>query len=185
MFIRAEQEETDRLGAMKVKSAIRRICKDCRLVRRKGRLYNVCKRNPRHKQRQGIHTNACTSSGNNTVAATTAAVATAPSSASAAASVPYTSKMGANVSRTAALYPTFGMRVCKSTAALGVNGVPTAFFSTITSAATKSSQGNLQRMMKSQARALNCAVVAKKVKNTPHAVQVARASMGLFCSTLL
>ena len=43
---------------MKVRSAVRRLCKSCRIVRRRGRVYVVCKRNPRHKQRQGIHTEA-------------------------------------------------------------------------------------------------------------------------------
>ena len=38
---------------MKVKSAVRKLCEACRIVRRKGRVYVVCKRNPRHKQRQG------------------------------------------------------------------------------------------------------------------------------------
>ncbi|MFW0870893.1 MAG: 50S ribosomal protein L36 [Patescibacteria group bacterium] len=41
---------------MKVKSSIKKICKDCKIVRRNGRLYNICS-NPqngqRHKQRQG------------------------------------------------------------------------------------------------------------------------------------
>ncbi|HLE49315.1 MAG TPA: 50S ribosomal protein L36 [Patescibacteria group bacterium] len=37
---------------MKVNSSIRKRCKDCKIVRRKGVLYVICK-NPRHKQRQG------------------------------------------------------------------------------------------------------------------------------------
>ncbi|MDP2650153.1 MAG: 50S ribosomal protein L36 [bacterium] len=37
---------------MKVKSSVKKICKDCKNVRRRGRLFVVCK-NPRHKQRQG------------------------------------------------------------------------------------------------------------------------------------
>ena len=41
---------------MTVKSAVRRICKDCQVVRRKGRIRVICKTNPRHKQRQGFHT---------------------------------------------------------------------------------------------------------------------------------
>ena len=43
---------------MKVRSAVRRLCNSCRIVRRRGRIYVVCKRNPRHKQRQGMHTDA-------------------------------------------------------------------------------------------------------------------------------
>ncbi|XP_061616261.1 large ribosomal subunit protein bL36m isoform X1 [Phyllopteryx taeniolatus] len=38
---------------MKTKSALRRRCKDCFFVRRRGRLFVFCKTNPRHKQRQG------------------------------------------------------------------------------------------------------------------------------------
>ncbi len=37
---------------MKVQASIRRRCEHCRVVKRKGRLYVICK-NPRHKQRQG------------------------------------------------------------------------------------------------------------------------------------
>jgi len=38
---------------MKVKSSVKKICKDCKIVRRKGYVYVVCKANPKHKQRQG------------------------------------------------------------------------------------------------------------------------------------
>ncbi|MAZ67689.1 50S ribosomal protein L36 [bacterium] len=37
---------------MKVRSSIKRQCKECKSVRRRGRLFVVCS-NPRHKQRQG------------------------------------------------------------------------------------------------------------------------------------
>ncbi|MBI4135700.1 50S ribosomal protein L36 [Candidatus Uhrbacteria bacterium] len=37
---------------MKVQSSIKPRCKDCKIIRRKRRLYVICK-NPRHKQRQG------------------------------------------------------------------------------------------------------------------------------------
>ncbi|MAZ44324.1 MAG: 50S ribosomal protein L36 [Legionellales bacterium] len=39
---------------MKVNASVKKICKDCRVIRRKrGRVvYIICK-NPRHKQRQG------------------------------------------------------------------------------------------------------------------------------------
>ncbi|HJN62770.1 MAG TPA: 50S ribosomal protein L36 [Candidatus Paceibacterota bacterium] len=37
---------------MKVKASVKRICKSCKTVRRKGRLHVICV-NPRHKQRQG------------------------------------------------------------------------------------------------------------------------------------
>ncbi|MBP9699967.1 50S ribosomal protein L36 [Candidatus Woesebacteria bacterium] len=37
---------------MKVKTSIRPRCKDCKMLKRHGKLFVVCK-NPRHKQRQG------------------------------------------------------------------------------------------------------------------------------------
>ena len=37
---------------MKVKSSVRRICENCKIVRRKGVVRVICS-NPRHKQRQG------------------------------------------------------------------------------------------------------------------------------------
>ncbi|KAG8442570.1 hypothetical protein GDO86_011384 [Hymenochirus boettgeri] len=38
---------------MKTKSALKKRCKDCFFVRRRGRLYIYCKSNGKHKQRQG------------------------------------------------------------------------------------------------------------------------------------
>ncbi|MBU0546611.1 MAG: 50S ribosomal protein L36 [Patescibacteria group bacterium] len=37
---------------MRVSSSIKKICKSCKIVRRKGRVYVICK-TPKHKQRQG------------------------------------------------------------------------------------------------------------------------------------
>lgn len=37
---------------MKVRASVKRICKNCKLIRREGVLRVVCT-NPRHKQRQG------------------------------------------------------------------------------------------------------------------------------------
>ncbi len=37
---------------MKVRPSVKRICKDCRIIRRRGVVRVICK-NPRHKQRQG------------------------------------------------------------------------------------------------------------------------------------
>lgn len=37
---------------MKVRASVRKICKDCRLIRRKRRVMVICT-NPKHKQRQG------------------------------------------------------------------------------------------------------------------------------------
>ncbi|MBN2094159.1 MAG: 50S ribosomal protein L36 [Candidatus Zambryskibacteria bacterium] len=38
---------------MKVKASVKKRCPKCKLVRRKGVLFVVCKSNPKHKQRQG------------------------------------------------------------------------------------------------------------------------------------
>ena len=37
---------------MKVKASVKKICVNCKLVRRNGRLHVICRANPRHKQRQ-------------------------------------------------------------------------------------------------------------------------------------
>ncbi|WWC67036.1 mitochondrial 54S ribosomal protein bL36m [Kwoniella pini CBS 10737] len=38
---------------MKVRSSVKRFCDGCSIVRRKGRIYVICSKNPKHKQRQG------------------------------------------------------------------------------------------------------------------------------------
>lgn len=38
---------------MKVRSAIKKRSEDCKIVKRKGKLYVINKKNPRYKQRQG------------------------------------------------------------------------------------------------------------------------------------
>ena len=38
---------------MKVRTSVKRRTKDCKIVRRKGRVYVINKKNPRLKQRQG------------------------------------------------------------------------------------------------------------------------------------
>lgn len=37
---------------MKVRASVKRLCKDCKIIRREGILRVICS-NPRHKQRQG------------------------------------------------------------------------------------------------------------------------------------
>lgn len=37
---------------MKVKASVKKICKNCRVIRREGRVWIICE-NPKHKQRQG------------------------------------------------------------------------------------------------------------------------------------
>ncbi|KAL2080079.1 hypothetical protein ACEWY4_023872 [Coilia grayii] len=44
---------TQPVAGMKTKTALKKRCKDCFFVRRRGRLYVYCKAHPRHKQRQG------------------------------------------------------------------------------------------------------------------------------------
>lgn len=39
--------------SFKVRSAVKKFCADCYIVRRKGRVYVYCKSNKKHKQRQG------------------------------------------------------------------------------------------------------------------------------------
>lgn len=39
-------------STMKVRSSVKRICENCKIVRRKGVVRIICS-NPRHKQRQG------------------------------------------------------------------------------------------------------------------------------------
>uniref|UniRef100_UPI00398EAB9E large ribosomal subunit protein bL36m n=1 Tax=Pristiophorus japonicus TaxID=55135 RepID=UPI00398EAB9E len=41
------------IAGMKTKTALKKRCKDCFFVRRRGHLYVYCKTHPRHKQRQG------------------------------------------------------------------------------------------------------------------------------------
>ncbi len=38
---------------MKVRPSVKKICKECKTVRRHGRIYVICKKTPKHKQRQG------------------------------------------------------------------------------------------------------------------------------------
>jgi large subunit ribosomal protein L36 len=38
---------------MKVRSSVKRVCENCKLVRRRGTVRVICKANPKHKQRQG------------------------------------------------------------------------------------------------------------------------------------
>jgi len=37
---------------MKVRSSVKKICDNCRVIRRKGRVMIICQ-HPKHKQRQG------------------------------------------------------------------------------------------------------------------------------------
>ena len=53
---------------MKVRTSIKRICEHCRIVRRRSKLYVICARDPKHKQRQGYHTScACCNNNDNII----------------------------------------------------------------------------------------------------------------------
>lgn len=43
---------------MKVRSSVKRLCEFCRVARRRGKLFIVCSKNPKHKQRQLLSTDA-------------------------------------------------------------------------------------------------------------------------------
>ncbi|MBP9038470.1 MAG: 50S ribosomal protein L36 [Candidatus Syntrophosphaera sp.] len=38
---------------MKVRSSVKKLCKDCRIIKRNGIIRVICSSNPKHKQRQG------------------------------------------------------------------------------------------------------------------------------------
>ncbi|MEX3605349.1 MAG: 50S ribosomal protein L36 [Burkholderia sp.] len=38
---------------MKVMASVKRICRNCKLIKRKGVVRVICSSDPRHKQRQG------------------------------------------------------------------------------------------------------------------------------------
>jgi large subunit ribosomal protein L36 len=38
---------------MKVRTSVKRICGECKILKRDGVVRVICKKNPRHKQRQG------------------------------------------------------------------------------------------------------------------------------------
>jgi len=38
---------------MKVRSSVKKRCSDCQIIRRNKRVVVICKKSPRHKQRQG------------------------------------------------------------------------------------------------------------------------------------
>lgn len=37
---------------MKVRASVKKVCENCKVIRRKGTVRVICKSNPRHKQRQ-------------------------------------------------------------------------------------------------------------------------------------
>ena len=43
----------DSEAIMKVRASVKPICEHCKVIRRRGVVRIICKKNPRHKQRQG------------------------------------------------------------------------------------------------------------------------------------
>mmetsp|Transcript_5408 Transcript_5408/g.6842 ORF Transcript_5408/g.6842 Transcript_5408/m.6842 type:complete len:81 (+) Transcript_5408:188-430(+) len=50
---------------MKVRSAVKRLCRNCKVVKRRRRVFVICKENPKHKQRQGFSTLAASNTNSN------------------------------------------------------------------------------------------------------------------------
>eukprot|EP00244_Chara_vulgaris_P003180 TRINITY_DN1570_c0_g1_i1.p1 TRINITY_DN1570_c0_g1~~TRINITY_DN1570_c0_g1_i1.p1 ORF type:complete len:118 (+),score=14.45 TRINITY_DN1570_c0_g1_i1:56-409(+) len=48
---------------MKVRSSVKKLCEFCRIVRRNGRVYVICSKDRKHKQRQGFFTEAAAAMG--------------------------------------------------------------------------------------------------------------------------
>jgi len=38
---------------MKVRASVKKLCDSCKVIKRKGVVRVICKKNPKHKQRQG------------------------------------------------------------------------------------------------------------------------------------
>jgi large subunit ribosomal protein L36 len=38
---------------MKVRPSVKRMCENCRVIKRHGKIMVICSNNPKHKQRQG------------------------------------------------------------------------------------------------------------------------------------
>lgn len=52
-LLKRKPEASVQIFFMKVRASIKKRSVDCKIVRRKGRLYVINKKNPRFKQRQG------------------------------------------------------------------------------------------------------------------------------------
>ncbi|ORY86873.1 ribosomal protein L36-domain-containing protein [Protomyces lactucae-debilis] len=46
-------QNQQQVRTFKVRSAVKKLCPACASVRRKGKVYIICKENKKHKQRQG------------------------------------------------------------------------------------------------------------------------------------
>ncbi|PYH92977.1 hypothetical protein BO71DRAFT_356345 [Aspergillus ellipticus CBS 707.79] len=45
--------QVEQIRGMKTRSSVKRLCDGCKPVQRKNRVYIICSKNPKHKQRQG------------------------------------------------------------------------------------------------------------------------------------
>ncbi|KAJ5895203.1 hypothetical protein N7495_006894 [Penicillium taxi] len=45
--------QIEQIRGMKTRSSVKRLCDGCKPVRRKNRVFIICSKNPKHKQRQG------------------------------------------------------------------------------------------------------------------------------------
>ncbi|KAJ4766561.1 Ribosomal protein [Rhynchospora pubera] len=54
--VERERERETNKGEMKVRSSVKKLCEFCRTVKRRGRVYILCKAERKHKQRQGFST---------------------------------------------------------------------------------------------------------------------------------
>ena len=52
-ILKSSATNAQEVCTMKVRSSVKPICEHCKVVRRKGVVRIICKRNPKHKQRQG------------------------------------------------------------------------------------------------------------------------------------
>jgi large subunit ribosomal protein L36 len=50
---RSRQESLRGAHEMKVRPSVKKICKNCKIVRRRRVVHVICTSDPRHKQRQG------------------------------------------------------------------------------------------------------------------------------------
>ncbi len=50
--LKNHRQNSKKSAIMKVRASVKRICENCKVVKRKGKVYVICN-NPRHKQRQG------------------------------------------------------------------------------------------------------------------------------------
>ena len=53
MFGRGRGDEAKGSDDMKVLASVKKICRNCKVIKRKGVVRVICSKDPRHKQRQG------------------------------------------------------------------------------------------------------------------------------------